>query len=329
MGLIRSYLRQRRGSLGLFGLFCVIFAVTFGLYGLPIGAVWYPAALCAAVGLCVLAVDFVRFRQRHRALLRLCEETGSHSMPLPPAAGPTEERYQQLIRQLEAAQAEARAGFSRRYADMVDYYTAWAHQIKTPIAAMGLTLQSEDTALSRRLRGELFRIQQYVEMVLVFLRLDSDTTDYLIREYPLDEILRQEVKRYAGEFISRRLELRYEPLGVSVLTDEKWLAFVIGQVLSNALKYTPSGSISIMLEEGPTLCIRDTGMGIAPEELPRIFEKGYTGSLGRLHHNASGIGLYLCRRVCANLGHTITAESVPGEGTAIRIGLGRRPLEIE
>ena len=114
-----------------------------------------------------------------------------------------------------------------------------------------------------------------------------------------------------------------------VLTDEKWLSFVIGQLVSNALKYTPSGSITITLLPDKKLCIRDTGIGIAPEDLPRIFENGYTGYNGRLDKKATGLGLYLCKRICTNLGHTITAESVPDEGTAITIGLEHPKLEVE
>ena len=100
-------------------------------------------------------------------------------------------------------------------------------------------------------------------------------------------------------------------------------------LLNNALKYTPSGTVTIYKKEPQTLCIKDTGIGIAPEDLPRIFEKGYTGSNGRADKKASGIGLYLCRRICTNLGHKITVHSVPGEGTEVCICLERVDLEIE
>ena len=216
-----------------------------------------------------------------------------------------------------------------RYADMIDYYTIWAHQIKTPIASMRLNLQSEDTAFARRISEDLFRIEQYVEMVLCYLRLDSGSTDYIIREYDLDSIIKQAIKRFAPQFIRRRIQLFYEPVHASVLTDEKWLLFVMEQVLSNALKYTESGSITIVLEAPLTLCIRDTGIGIAPDDLPRIFEKGYTGYNGRSDKKASGIGLYLCRRICKNLGHTITALSSLDAGTEIRLGLAHEKIKIE
>lgn len=164
---------------------------------------------------------------------------------------------------------------------------------------------------------------------MVYLRLDSESTDFVIRTYDLDGIIRAAVRPFAGEFIGRRLQLHYEPLDYRAVTDEKWLGFVIGQVLSNALKYTSRGGITISMPEHGILSIRDTGMGIAPEDLPRIFERGYTGCNGRTDRRSSGIGLYLCHRVCDALGHTITARSAPGEGTEIRIGLRRRGLTIE
>ena len=111
-----------------------------------------------------------------------------------------------------------------------------------------------------------------------------------------------------------------------MLTDEKWLEFVMEQLLSNALKYAPGGTVSIYLEGPEQLVIADDGIGIAPEDLPRIFEKGFTGYNGRGDQKASGLGLYLCRRVCAKLGHTITAESTPDHGTAIRIGLDQQAV---
>lgn len=234
------------------------------------------------------------------------------------------------IETLRRAASERETANTARHREMVDYYTAWVHQIKTPIAAMRLTLQLDDTPNGRKLMSQLLRIEQYVDMVLMYLRLDEGASDYVIRSCDVDEVIRQSLRKFAGEFIDRRLTLHYAPVGLTAVTDEKWLGFVVEQVLSNALKYTPEGgSITIDAEEPATLCIRDTGIGIAPEDLPRIFDRGYTGRNGRTHRQASGIGLYLCRRICRDLGHTITAASAVGEGTVIRLDLSRRtgPLE--
>ncbi len=245
---------------------------------------------------------------------------------LPTPSGLPEEDYQALLRMLCRERRELCEEMERRYREMIDYYTVWAHQIKTPIAAMRLMLQETDM---RALREELRRIEQYVEMVLCYLRLDSNSTDYVIREYDLDGIVRQAVRRHATTFIQKKLRLEYEPLDARVVTDEKWLLFVIEQILSNALKYTSEGGVAVTLEPPKTLCIRDTGIGIAPEDLPRVFEKGYTGDNGRSDKKASGIGMYLCSRICANLGHGIRVDSTPGQGTEVRIDLKNAELEIE
>lgn len=307
----------------------MIFAAVFALYRLPLEAVLYPSLLCLLCALVFVYLDFRRVKRKWDILENIQSSLDVTDGLMPPADGVAEERYRAIIDRLCAQQNDLQHSMERNFADMVDYYTVWAHQIKTPIASMRLKVQNEDSDFSRSIMADLLRIEAYVEMVLAFLRLDSSDSDYVIREYDLDAIVRQAVRKFAGEFIGRGLKLELSPLEVSVLTDEKWLLFVIEQVLSNALKYTPSGSISIALEAPKTLCIRDTGIGIAPQDLPRIFERGYTGWNGRVHKSASGLGLYLCKRICGNLGHTIKAESVLGEGTTIRIDLDRKPIEHE
>lgn len=282
-----------------------------------------PVLLCAVAGSILLAADYRQALRRHRQMERVLRLPDEIAASLPPADTVEREDYRQLVALLEESRRQIQSQAQRRYGDMVDYYTLWAHQIKTPIASMRLTLQNEDSDLARSLSGDLMRVEQYVEMVLVFLRLDSSTTDYVIRRHSLDDIVRPAVRRFAGEFIRQRLRLEYQPLDYTVVTDGKWLGFVVEQVLSNALKYTASGSVTIAMD-GDDLCIRDTGMGIAAEDLPRIFEQGFTGVNGRRDRRASGIGLYLCRRICGNLGHTIRASSVPNQGTEIRIGLGQK-----
>lgn len=329
MKLWIKYMKQRRMVILAWLVFVCVFTVSFALYQLPMMAVGYPALLCLFLGILFLFLDFHRVKQKHELAMRMEQFSDLITESLPAADGVVEEDYQTLIRMLQSEHTKTISHNQQTYAEMVDYYTIWVHQIKTPIASMRLTLQNEDTPLSRQLTNDLFRIEQYVEMVLTYLRLNSESTDYVIKEYDLDGIIRQSVKKYAGEFISRKISLVYEPIHKSVLTDEKWLSFVIEQVLSNALKYTPSGNISITMKPGDELCISDTGIGIAAEDLPRIFERGYTGYNGRMDKKASGIGLYLCKCICTRLGHGIEAQSKIDEGTCISIHLSRKHLEVE
>ena len=320
-GFFRLYLRaQRRGMLFL-GFCCLIFTVSFALYGLPLGAVLYPAALCAAAGGIILLLSLRKSRAVCQELSLMQHHPADLPDELPAAQSPQEQAYQALLLALHADRQKLKSNMNARYHDMTEYYTVWAHQIKTPIAAIRLALQNEDTPLSRRLTGEVGHVEQYVQMALTYLRLGSDSSDYVIRSCALDDIVRPAVRRFAGEFIQRKIQLNYQMLNYTVITDEKWLGFVVEQVLSNALKYTPQGSVSIYMEPEGVLCIRDTGIGIAPEDLPRVFEKGYTGYNGRSHRKASGLGLYLCREILTRLGHSVSAESQVDHGTTIRIDL--------
>ena len=293
MEFLKLYWKQRKKTLLIFFLFSGVFLGTFFLYDLPPAAVVYPILICGVLALCLFLWDICRAKKKHGRLLEISRLSASLIDRLPEIRSLDDADYQAIIQALKQEQNQLRTDMTLRYQDMVDYYTIWAHQIKTPIAAMRLTLQNEDSSLSRQLSEELQRIEQYVEMVLAFLRLDSDSKDYVFREQELDPIVRDAVKKFAGQFIRKKLFLRYEPLNARVLTDEKWLSFVIEQLLSNALKYTNTGGITIDLEKPQILCIRDTGIGIAPEDLPRVFEKSYTGYNGRSDKKASGIGLYL------------------------------------
>lgn len=329
MELVKAYLKERWRIITTGTIFAAIFIASFWLYHLPMKAVLYPTALCLLLGLGMAVADFLRVKKRHEILESITDMTDVITGSFPPIEGIDDADYQKILALIREEYTAERTAAQQKYADMIDYYTAWAHQIKTPIASMRLHLQNEDTALSRKLALDLLRVEQYVEMVLTFLRLNAESTDYVIKSYDLDTIVRQTVKKFAGEFIERKLRLQYEPIHTAVITDEKWLSFVIEQVLSNALKYTPTGSISITLEPEKKLCIRDTGIGIAAEDLPRIFENGFTGYNGRTDKKASGIGLYLCKRICTNLGHGISVSSQMDKGTCITIDLKQRNLKVE
>lgn len=320
MDLLKGYSQSRIKVIVLVIVIAGLFTSSYFLFEMPKIVVLYPLLLCLLAGLVALALDFNDYRHRHRMLAR--EE-------LPAPVGLIEEEYQQMIRRLREEVNEAGTRAAEDYSDRIDYYTVWAHQIKTPIAAMRLALQSEDSDMARSLMIDLTRIEEYVEMALTFLRLDSDSTDYLIREYDLDTIVRGAVRRFSRDFIMKRLTLDYTPVNCSVLSDEKWLTFVIEQIISNAVKYTSEGGVRIYMDEPGILCIEDTGIGISAEDLPRIFENGYTGFNGREDKRASGIGLYLCRRIAKNLGHTITARSEMGVGTTMILDFRTTDLGVE
>ena len=305
-------------------LFPVMLAeIIFFLYQLPIEPMVYVTVFWLITGICACLNGFYRYRKKVEQLELIAAAPDINLSQMDSPVGQDERFQQEIMQQLNQMRIDVENASQKASEDMTDYYTMWAHQIKTPIAAMRLLLQEEDTPLSREMQSELFQTEQYVQMALQYLRMEKMTSDLVFARYDLDALIRQAVRKYAPLFIRRKIILSYEPVHCEVLTDEKWLVFVLEQILSNALKYTKSGSIHIYLSpDAPkTLVIEDTGIGIAPEDLPRIFEKGYTGCNGRADKRSTGIGLYLCRQIMEKLSHTIRIESEMGVGTKVYLGL--------
>ena len=328
MRLLWEYMKERAWTAALLCLCGLLFALVLSLYDLPVEAVGYGAVLCLALVAVFTLVDFGRWRRSIRALEAISGQAALALSLLPEASGQKERDYQALLAELNETRRSIASAADARARETVDYYTMWVHQIKTPIAAMRLLLREDPADHVRDLEAELFRVERYVELALSYLRLDGGGTDYLIREYALDAILRQAARKYAPLFIRSRVSLELEETGLQVLTDEKWLQLVVEQVLSNAVKYAPGGHVKVWCE-GERLLVRDDGVGIAPEDLPRVFDRGFTGCNGRMDKRATGIGLYLSREICRRLGHTISLDSEPGKGTLVTIDLTRPELEVE
>lgn len=349
MKIIKRYIKENKRFILIFTGCIVIFAVTFFLYSLPLEAVLYPALLSLVFLLVAGAVGIKSEKDRHDVM----EDANRRGVYLDFSALPSdtliEEDYRRIVELLLEERADNVSEMNAKYQNLTQYYTLWAHQIKTPIASMRLKLSGEDSTLARELTADLFRIEQYVDMVMTYVRLGSDSTDYTFRDCSLDMLIKNSVKKFSSDFIRKRLSFEFEPQGLSVLTDEKWVAFVLEQLLSNALKYTQKGSIRIETGVMPAekngndterqddgesgsavyLSVTDTGIGISPENLPRIFEIGFTGINGRMEDNrASGIGLYLVKRICNNLKIEIGAESEVGKGTCIKLVFADRKVSL-
>lgn len=310
--------------LGIVTFFCI-----FSLYQLESEAFLYGTSLYLTVLICYLIFCFFRERLRH---YRRQQQLSSINCSWNELDAPTSQEscdLQEMIRSLGQRCNELTTQLQSAKQESLDYYTTWVHQIKTPISVMQMILQSEDTPEHRELSAELFRIEQYVEMVLTYIRLGSDDHDFVFRECDLDTLIRQSIRKYASQFVRRKIRLIYEPVQLTVLTDEKWLSFILEQLLSNAVKYTLQGSVTITITPDKKLSVSDTGIGISPEDLPRIFEKGFTGYNGRADKKSTGLGLYLCRQIADKLGIGIVADSTPGEGSVFTLDLSTRRLEVE
>ena len=314
------------------------------LYMYLIGArkqdVVYAAVLDAILLLITVLVGFFRYSSKVKALSNALKRPVEEQAQLPEATDDVEMLYQRLLENQSIARSESESSAAIRQSQMRDYYSMWVHQIKTPISAMKLLLEVEREELGQLIcddeqsqyllsdnmdsfEDELFRIEEYVSMALQYQRVSSTENDFVLEKVSVDGVIRDAIKKYAKIMIRRHIGINYSGTGQEVYTDGKWLAFMLEQILSNAIKYTPQGFVTIETAEEKDrffITIKDTGIGIKAEDLPRVFEKGYTGYNGHADKKATGIGLYLCRQMADKLGHTIRMESEIGKGTKVWIG---------
>jgi len=329
--ILKAYLKRHLKFALLFMLYTSIFLLIFSLYDLPAEAIGYSFILSLFLTLIFFIYGFTRYYQTHKQLLLARDQITFTTENLPDPKDLLVEDYQLIIKTLYHAfqRLETESDYTRK--EMIDYYTLWVHQIKTPIAALYLVLESEPSDKNLSMKSELFKIEQYVEMVLHYLRLESDTSDLRIEAYDLDSMLRSAIRKYRTIFIKKGIRLNFTESGLKVITDEKWFCFAFEQILSNALKYTVSGDITIELSKKDPryLIISDTGIGIQSDDLPRVFDKGFTGYNGRMDKKSTGIGLYLCKRALSKLAHEISIVSEVGLGTTVSIDLLRNKPFIE
>ena len=251
-------------------------------------------------------LDFSNYRRQYRYLKKLRDKNdwlenriGLTDKRLFQLCDEVLEEHNQLLRRQEEEE-------KNRLKSYQEYYTLWVHQIKTPIFALELLLRGvSERGLLAQMEAELLKIKDYTQLALQYIRTEDMAADLDLKEHHLENIVKNQLKKYALLFINQKIRLELDEFQFAVITDEKWLAFVLGQILTNALKYTPSGGeIRIWLKDR-TLVIADTGLGIRAEDIPRLFSRGFTGDNGRRQKEASGMGLYLSAKVMRTLGHEI------------------------
>lgn len=343
--LFGKWFMDRVNYFGRYFVFAAVFIIIALQYRTDIEPILYSLLICTFLGSCCLINSFIQYKRKYHALYEayLNMETTINALPKP--SNFIEELYGELLCDLFDSRSNLYLRMKKQDMESKDYYTIWIHQIKTPIAALYLLLQAEDSQKNSMLmKQELFKVEQYAEMALYYLRLQHMSYDILLKECNLYEIVKQSVKKYSVSFIGKKISLHLEAFDGIVISDEKWLGFVIEQILSNCIKYTAKGSISIeyidlknttqfndklkhaydVTSADSVLCISDTGIGIKQEDLPRIFEKGFTGYNGRMDKKSTGIGLYLCKQVLNKLGFDISVSSEVGKGTMFQIYFGKQ-----
>ena len=275
--------------------------------------------------------DFIRYYRQYRYLQKLRnkkEVLGGLKIQTDTKQTKLFQMWDELLEEQSHLLCRREEEEKNRLKSYQEYYGLWVHQIKTPIFALELLLRGvNEPTLSAQMKAELLKIKDYTQLALQYIRLEDMAADLDLKRYSLENIVKNQLKKYAMLFINQKIRLELKEFRFEIITDEKWLEFVLGQILTNALKYTASGGeIRIWLKE-QTLIIADTGLGIRAEDIPRLFTKGFTGDNGRRQKDASGMGLYLSAKVMQTLGHRIWLESVPGQGTQVFLHFPEQSLQ--
>ena len=281
---------------------------------------YYSLTILTFVTIIMVAWDFFRSYQSYK-LAYLYEEI----TPL----SPLEFYLAQTLENARENQMNQTEEECKRYTDLMDYYTLWVHQIKTPIAASQLLVQDvTDRNIRSLLEQEIFKIDAYTHLVLQYLRLENFHDDLQLKQVALEHLVKEVVRKYSLFFIQKGLTINLDDLDVKVISDEKWLLVIIEQVLSNSLKYTKSGGIEVYFKDN-TLYLKDSGIGIKDSDILRVFERGFSGYNGRLTQQSSGLGLYLSKKIADQLGHDISISSQVGQGTTVSIHFQKKKLAID
>ena len=316
--LLNEYLKMKKTSIiGILGVYAILFVFVY-LYRIPIEVILYPFILTIVFVLMVLLFDYIKYKEKVNKIIQICNDVSSCYSVKINDKNIFDEYYLDIINELLKENRKQVSQIQKRVSDINDYFSIWVHQIKTPIASMKLKIDNEQMDLLQ-LASDLNRIDHYVDLVLSFLKFDEEKIDLYFRKTDVDRIMRESLKKFSNDFIIKKIRLDYKLSKREVLTDEKWLSFVFDQLLSNALKYTDKGTISIYYDGDSCLCIKDSGIGIALADMERLFEKGFTGYNGRQYKKASGIGLYMCKRMCDKLNIAISIESIVNEYTLVKL----------
>lgn len=230
-----------------------------------------------------------------------------------------DEVYKDILRKSTISAMEVIVLLEEEQGEYKEFIEAWIHEVKLPITSLYLMSAELKGDSARKLQAYLIDLENQVDQALFYARSDYVHQDYLIREAPVQEIISELVKKNKFLLIQNQMQITIDCEGM-VHTDKKWLAFIINQLLFNAVKYKKEGSgqvsfKTISTKESTRLIIRDEGLGIVSHELPRVFDKGFTGTNGRDAGKATGFGLYLCKKLCTKLGLTIEANSTEDEYT--------------
>lgn len=296
--MLLSFIKSIRNEISIVVCIFLLFALIFFLFTLPF------SAFGLALGIVLLVIS-IHWWIKYLGFKK-------------------DERLKETIDNLENELTEVKNQQVEYRNDVESYFLTWVHQIKTPITASQLLLERNEENVVNRVRQEIVQIDNYTSLALSYLKLLNEESDMTISEIEINELIRPLIMKYRIQFIEQHTRIHYEKCEDKVLTDAQWASIMIEQILNNALKYARGKDIWIEFDASEqSLIIKDNGVGISKADIPKIFDKGYSGYNGRLNEESSGIGLFIVKHISNHLNHEVDVDSKLNEGTTFKIHFPR------
>ncbi|QWG71445.1 HAMP domain-containing histidine kinase [Bacillus mycoides] len=274
-----------------------------------------------------MAIEFIKCKNYHNEINGILENLEKKYL-LPEVVKESNfihgEKLNAILKEVSRDMHENVKYYSDMQSDYREYIETWVHEIKTPIASTKLIIENNQNEVTNKIDSQLDRIEGFVEQVLYYSRSNNVGKDYIIKPINLDDVVRTVIKRNYRDFIHKRIKLDMKNINEIVYSDKKWVEFIVNQILGNSIKYSNNKEqmiriYSIKKANSVILTIEDNGVGIITKDINRVFEKGFTGENGRRFSKSTGMGLYLCEKLCSKLGMKIGIESEVNKGTRVTL----------
>lgn len=312
---ISRFLKIKRESIIIFIIYLAFLYASLS-FGFDKNYVLYISLVSIFLFVLSVVISYLKYRDFSRKLLYWARDPSQSAPYLI-----RDSEFSKIIEKTNKTNKEISDSYAIKMRDFKDYITMWTHQIKTPLFSISLILNDHPVD-SHAAKLEVFQIEEYIDSLLSYMRLESLSTDFLFEKLSLDDLISTSIKKYALVFIKKKNRVNFNPTNLLITSDKKWFCLILEQILSNSNKYTNNGEISIYMR-GNDLVIEDTGIGIREEDLPRVFDKSYTGYNGRIYKKSTGIGLNLVKITANNLSIGVSIDSKIGKGTRLILDLSK------
>ncbi len=274
-----------------------------------------------------MIIDYLKYRNYFNSIDNILDNLDKKYL-LPEVIGKvdfiTGEKLNDILKVISRDMHENIKFYNDNQEEYREYIETWIHKIKTPIASSKLIIENNNNEVTKKIDIQIDKIENFVEQVLYYSKSDNVAKDYIIRELNVKDVVNKVIKRNYRDFINKNIKVEIDEINDTVYSDLKWIEFILNQIIGNSIKYINStnGLVKInskRIENSVVLTIQDNGVGIVNADINRVFEKGFTGTNGRIFGKGTGIGLYLCKKLCNKLGIGLVLESKVDFGTTVKI----------